>query len=113
MKEKESKKKNIIEALGMAQQREGKGKYILRLYIAGTTPKSMRAVHNLRQICSKHLEGRHDLEVIDTYQNPQTVIDNKIIAIPTLIKELPPPLCRLVGDLSDTKKVLSALDITL
>jgi circadian clock protein KaiB len=86
-------------------------KYLLRLYVAGTTPRSMAAITNIKKICEENLDGRYVLEVIDLYQQPQLAAGHQIIAIPTLIKELPPPLRRIIGDLSDTEKVLVGLDL--
>ena len=93
-------------------QRQPKpAKYILRLYIAGTTPRSSRAVMNIKEICETSLHGRYDLEVIDIYQQPVLAKGQQIIAVPTLIKELPPPLRRFIGDMSDTAKILVGLDL--
>jgi circadian clock protein KaiB len=86
-------------------------KYLLRLYVAGTTPHSMAAITNIKKICEENLDGRYVLEVIDLYQQPQLAAGHQIIAIPTLIKELPVPLRRIIGDLSDTEKVLVGLDL--
>ncbi len=85
--------------------------YVLRLYITGMTPRSTRAIENIREICDKHLKGHYELEIIDLYQNPQLAQGEQIIAAPTLIKKLPVPLRRLVGDLSDTERVLLGLDL--
>lgn len=87
------------------------GKYILRLYITGQTPRSQAAVANLERICRQELQGAYDLEVIDVLCHPGLAEDQKILATPTLIKELPPPLRRIIGDLSDTEKVLLGLDL--
>src|SRR5579862_8317452 len=86
-------------------------RYVLRLYVTGTTPKSLRAIANLKQICEEHLKGRYDLEVIDLYQQPRLAEGDQIVAAPTLIKRLPDPLRRLIGDMSDTDKVLVGLDL--
>lgn len=86
-------------------------KWILRLYVAGTTTRSMSAISNIKKICEEKLNGRYVLEVIDLYQQPLLAAGHQIIAIPTLIKELPPPLRRIIGDLSDTEKVLEGLDL--
>lgn len=88
-----------------------KEKYILRLFITGTTNKSVLALTNLKQICEEYLEGRYDLEVIDLYQNPGMAIAEQIIAAPTLIKKLPLPFRRIIGDMSDIEKVLMGLEI--
>ena len=86
-------------------------KYVLRLYIAGMTPKSVRAISNIKKICDIHLTGRYTLEVVDLYQNPQLAKGDQIIAAPTLIKKLPLPLRRIIGDLSATEKLLVGLDL--
>jgi circadian clock protein KaiB len=86
-------------------------RYLLRLYVTGMTPKSTRAVENARQICEVHLRGRYDLEVIDIYQQPQLAAGEQILAAPTLIRKLPLPLRRVIGDLSNTERVLLGLDI--
>lgn len=85
--------------------------YVLRLFVTGTTPKSIRAITSLRKICEEHLNGCYDLEVIDLYQQPELAEGNQIIAAPTLIKQLPAPLRRIIGDMSNTEKVLLGLDI--
>lgn len=85
--------------------------YILRLYVAGTTPRSVRAIANVRRICEEHLTGRYELDVIDLYQQPHLARDDQIIAVPTLIKKLPPPLRRIIGDLSMTERVLVGLEV--
>ena len=86
-------------------------KYLLRLYISGSTLKSKLAVKNIERVCEEHLDGRYDLEVIDIYQQAQLARDEQIVAVPTLIKRLPLPLQRLVGDMSDLDKVLFGLDL--
>jgi len=89
----------------------GSEQYVLRLYVTGQTPRSMRAVENIKRICDKHLKGRCDLEVIDIYQRPSLAAGERIVAVPTLVKSLPAPIRRFVGDLSDTEKVLFGLDL--
>ena len=86
-------------------------KYVLRLYIAGTTPRSTRAVANIRDICERNLNGRYELEVIDIYQKPTLAKGEQIIAAPTLVKHLPLPLRRFIGDLSDTERILVGMDL--
>jgi len=86
-------------------------KYVLRLYVSGSTLKSALAVENIKRICEQHLKNRYDLEVIDIYQQPNLARDEQIVAVPTLIKRLPPPLRRLIGDLSNLKRVLFGLDL--
>jgi circadian clock protein KaiB len=85
--------------------------YNLRLYVAGQTPKSMLAISNLKSLCEKHLTGRYSIEVIDLMKNPALAQRDQIVAIPTLIRQLPEPLKRIIGDLSNTEKVLIGLDI--
>ena len=85
--------------------------YVLRLFVAGTTTRSQNAITNVRQICDQHLAGRFDLEVIDVYTHPGETRDFQIVATPTLVKILPEPLRRIVGDLSNRQRVLDALSI--
>ena len=87
------------------------GHYHLRLYVAGQTAKSMRATANLKKVCEEHLAGRYDIEIIDLIQNPKLAAGDQILALPTLVRRLPAPLKRIIGDLSDTEKVLVGLDI--
>lgn len=84
---------------------------MLRLFVTGMTPRSIQAVENVRRICEEHLEGRYDLQVIDIYQQPTLAKGEQIIATPTLIRKLPLPLRRVIGDLSNTERVLRGLDI--
>jgi circadian clock protein KaiB len=88
-------------------------KYVLRLYVTGMTPRSTRAIENIRAICEEHLNGRYDLEVVDIYQQPALAIKEQIVAAPTLIKKLPAPLRRIIGDLSNRDHVLIGLDLRL
>ena len=83
----------------------------LRLYVAGQTPKSIKAFANLKKICEEHLNGQYSIEVIDLLKNPQLAKGDKIVAIPTLVRKLPPPLKQIIGDLSNTEKVLVGLDL--
>jgi circadian clock protein KaiB len=85
--------------------------YMLRLFVAGSTTRSVRAIANLRRICEEHLKGRYELEVIDIFQNPERAKEVQIFAAPTLIKELPLPLRQFIGDLADTEKVVRWLAI--
>jgi circadian clock protein KaiB len=88
-------------------------KYVLRLYINGSTLKSTRAVKNIKQVCEEHLDGRYNLEIIDICHHVNLARDEQIVAVPTLIKRLPQPLRRLIGDLSDHEKVLLGLDLKI
>lgn len=86
-------------------------KLVLRLYVTGNTPKSTRAIENIRRICEEQFPGRYDLEVIDIYQQPKLAQGDQIIAAPTLIKRLPLPMRKFIGDLSDEENVLLGLDL--
>jgi circadian clock protein KaiB len=85
--------------------------YELRLYVAGQTAKSMAAMSNLKRVCETHLAGRYQIEVIDLLHNPKLAAGDQILAIPTLVRRLPAPLKRIIGDLSNTEKVLVGLDV--
>jgi circadian clock protein KaiB len=87
------------------------GHYNLRLYIAGKTAKSAAALENLKSICDEHLAGRYRLEVIDLLEQPQLAAGDQILAVPTLVRRLPPPLKRIIGNLSDSERVLVGLDL--
>ncbi len=98
-------------AFEAAIARADTSRYVLRLFVAGTTPGSVQAVENLREICDAHLAGRYELEVIDVYQQPELARDEQVLAVPTLLKKLPPPIRRILGDLSDRERVLIGLDL--
>ena len=85
--------------------------YILKLYVTGQTSRAEVAIRNLRRLCEEELEGRYELVIIDVLEHPQLAEDERILATPTLIKQLPPPLRRVIGDLSDREKVLLGLDL--
>lgn len=85
--------------------------YLLRLYVTGYTPNSVRAIENIKKICEEYLKGRFELEVVDLYQKPHLAQGEQIIAAPTLIKKLPLPLRRIIGDMSNTERVLVGLDL--
>ena len=87
------------------------GTYNLRLYVAGQTPRSSAAIANLTKICEEHLAGRYRIEVIDLVKFPQLARDHQILAVPTLVRELPEPLKRIIGDLSNTERALVGLDL--
>ncbi len=86
-------------------------RYVLRLYVTGMTPRSTQAITSIKSVCEQYLEGRYDLEVIDIYQHPHLAKDEQIIAVPTLVKKLPAPLRRFIGNLSDEERVLLGLDL--
>src|ERR1700730_7979976 len=88
---------------------EGQEVWQLRLYIAGQSPKSLTAIANLKKLCEKHLAGRYQIETIDLVENPTLAHDDDILAIPTLVRRLPPPLRKIIGDLSNTGRVLIGL----
>jgi circadian clock protein KaiB len=85
--------------------------YVIKLYVTGLTPRSRRAIDNLRRLCEEELQGRYDLVVIDVLERPQLAEDEKILATPTVVKELPLPIRRIIGDLSDSERVLLGLDL--
>ena len=86
-------------------------KYILKLYVTGQTARTRTAIENLERLCREELAGEYELQVIDVLENPQLAEDDRVLATPTLIKQLPPPLRRVIGDLSDKEKVLFGLDV--
>lgn len=94
-----------------APRNAASGHYILKLYVAGQSPKSVNAIANIKKICEENLHGQYELDVIDLYQQPQLAQGEQIIAVPTLIRKLPVPLRRIIGDLSNTERVLVGLDI--
>jgi circadian clock protein KaiB len=86
-------------------------KYVIKLYVTGQTPRAQNAIDSLRRICEQELGGRYELVVIDVLQRPQLAEDEKILATPTVVKELPAPIRRIIGDLSDSERVLLGLDL--
>lgn len=90
---------------------ESGGRTVLRLFVAGSTPKSTRAVANLRAILEEHLAGQYDLEVVDLYQQPELAKKYGLLAAPTVLKTDPPPIRRIIGDMSDEARVMAALDL--
>jgi circadian clock protein KaiB len=98
-------------AFEQALMQTGEGNYVLRLYLTGHTSRSLNAVQAVKKLCEEHLPGRYELEIVDLCQQPERAQAAQIIAAPTLVKELPPPLRRLIGDLADPDRVLVALDL--
>ena len=106
-----NQKRGWARKLEQADSRARQAKYLLRLYVSGSTLKSSRAVENIKRVREQHLKNRYDLEVIDIYQQAKLARDQQIVAAPTLIKRLPLPLRRLIGDMSNQEKVLFGLDL--
>ena len=96
---------------GMAVPVSRDDAYRLRLYVAGQTPKSILALTNLKQICEDHLQGRYEIEIVDLLVNPQLARGDQILAVPTLVRRLPEPIKKIIGDLSNTERVLVGLDL--
>ena len=97
--------------MARSKANRGPGKMILRLYVAGTSDRSMRAIVNARELLDEHIAGRYELEVIDLLQQPTLARDDQIVAVPTLIKKLPEPLQRFIGDLSDKRVTIIGMDL--
>lgn len=92
-------------------ERAASDKFLLKLYVTGQTPRAQTAIANLRRICDEELEGRYELDIIDVLEHPDLAENDRVLATPTLIKQLPPPLRRIIGDLSDRDRVLVGLDV--
>jgi circadian clock protein KaiB len=113
-KEKDSEKPTVqdsTEDFELALERMDKEVYVLRLFVAGMTANSRRAIENVRKICEERLKGRYELEIIDIYQQPIFAREGQIVAAPTLVKKLPPPLRKFIGDMSGTERILAGLDL--
>lgn len=108
---KEKRVKNSAAEFEQKLKEAREEKYLLRLYVAGMTIKSKRAIQNVKQICEEHLKGRCELEVIDVFQQPVLAKGEQIIATPTLLKKLPVPLRRFIGDMSEKERILVGLDL--
>ena len=108
---KKAKKSSTLKEFDISVKKLKDEKYVLKLYVTGLTPQSVNALNNIKKICEEHLKGRYNLEVIDLYKNPSLAKGEQIIAAPTLIKKLPLPLRRIIGDMSGTERVLVGLDI--
>jgi circadian clock protein KaiB len=108
---KQKKVKDSTKSFERGLRKSLEGKYVLRLYVTGMTPKSTRAIQNIKKICDEELHGRCDLEVIDIYQRPVLAQGEQIIATPTLVRKLPLPLRRFIGDMADIKRILLGLDL--
>lgn len=101
----------VKQALEEAGRKSKSQRYTLRLYVAGVTPRSQEAIRAVKAMCEEHLAGRYELEVIDIYQQPKLAKDEQIIAAPTLIKKLPPPLRKVIGSMANKDKMLVGLDL--
>jgi circadian clock protein KaiB len=108
---KKVKTKDAIEAMELLLVKKAEEKYELRLFVTGVTPRSTLAIANIKAICEEHLKGRYALEVVDIYQQPELAKTEQIIAAPTLIKKLPLPLRKFIGDLSNKERILIGLDL--
>ena len=102
---------NWLQAADDSADSPQSGTYVLRLYVAGVTPNSVRAIANLKRICEEHLAGCYQIEVVDLLEHPQLARGDQILAIPTLVRQLPPPVRKIIGDLSNTERVLVGLDL--
>lgn len=111
MKKKQLPEESARAALKQAAAMRDSSRYVLRLYVTGTTPRSACAIVNLRKICEEHLRGRYDLEIIDIREHPTLAKGEQIIAAPTLVKQLPLPVRRFIGDMSETERILLGLDL--
>ena len=108
---KKKKTSTTTEEFAKKAKKTSKEKYVLRLYIAGMSTQSQRAIENITKICEENLKGRYELEIVDIYQQPQRASEGQIIAAPTLIKKLPVPLRRFIGDMANKEKMLLGLDL--
>ncbi|HJT29583.1 MAG TPA: circadian clock KaiB family protein [Pyrinomonadaceae bacterium] len=112
MKEPPTKKKRQNSTNGRSQEvSEERSRWNLRLYVAGQTPRSVTAFRNLKDICEEYLKGQYHIEVIDLMENPMLARGDQILAVPTLVRKLPQPIRKIIGDLSNTERVLVGLDI--
>ncbi len=105
------KVRDQVEVFERALKGSAEKTYVLRLYVAGVTPKSTEAILNIKKICEDHLKGRYELEVIDIYQQPILAAGEQIIAAPTLVRKLPPPLRKFIGTMTDVDRILVGLDL--
>ncbi len=109
MKTKPTDPKSVLPKAGAIKAKSDT--FVLRLYVAGQTPKSLTAFANLKKICEEHLAGRYKIEVMDLLENPKLARGDQILAIPTLVRKLPEPVRKIIGDLSNTERVLIGLDL--
>jgi circadian clock protein KaiB len=100
-----------LEETTLLERSQDSDTFLLRLYVAGQTPKCIRAFANLKRICEEHLAGRYHIEMVDLLENPQLARGDQILAVPTLVRRLPEPMKKIIGDLSNTERVLVGLDL--
>jgi circadian clock protein KaiB len=112
-KRKKATKKTTTEEFEEALIKRDKSKFVFRLYVTGITPRSLEAIEKIRDLCEEHLKGRYDLEVIDIYKQPKAAQKDQIFAAPTLVKLLPLPVRKIVGDMTKEEKLLAGLDIQI
>ncbi len=105
------KSQDRYEAFERAAKRAVKQKHILTLYVAGISPRSEQAIRSVKETCEQHLKDRYELQIVDIYQHPESLKDSQIIAAPTLVKKLPLPLRRLIGDMTNKEKLILGLDL--
>ncbi len=105
------KPENHADAFERAANAQPGERYILRLFVAGITPKSERAIRSVKEVCEQYLKGRYDLEIVDIYQRPEALKEDQVVVALTLIKKLPEPLRRLIGDMTDREKILVGLNL--
>jgi len=103
--------RSTLKEFDISVQKYKNENYVLKLYVTGLTPQSVNAIDNLKRICEENLKGRYNLEIVDLYKNPSLAIGEQIIAAPTLIKKLPLPLRKVIGDMSNEERVLVGLDL--
>jgi circadian clock protein KaiB len=111
MPQKTSRKLTATESMEQVLAKQGSGKYVLKLYITGMTPRSQEALRNINKVFKENVDGNYELEVIDIYQQPTLAKGDQIIAVPTLVKKLPLPVRRLIGDLSQKDRIILGLDL--
>ncbi len=111
MKKRPAKPRNEYASFERALEESKHRDYVLRLYVAGATPRSVRAISNIRRMCDAHLKGRYRLEVVDVYRQPELVKGQDLVAAPTLVKYLPEPLRKFIGDMVNTERILVGLDL--
>lgn len=108
-----TKSGELVEDLEKAARARSTEKYVLRLFVAGISPRSERAIRSVKEVCEQRLQGRYTLDIVDIYQHPEVLKKEQIVVVPTLIKKLPPPLRKLIGDMANEEKLLVGLDLRI